>query len=179
MTETPEADPFAKLLGTPEEIRARAERARHAKLDDREEIARRIAAEGIDIPDGHPIDTLTAERDEWKRRAERAEAATERVWALATAAKERADRSFSRQLDGAPFPAFVAASDILATLDQPKEQACERDAELTRAEKAEATIARVRKAAEDMREWCSPYGVAAQYADHILDALNEPEGGDR
>lgn len=36
-----------------------------------------------------------------------------------------------------------------------------------RAEQAEATIARVRAFAEDMRTWCSPHGIAADYADRL------------
>ncbi|MFD0358282.1 hypothetical protein ACFVHW_31815 [Streptomyces sp. NPDC127110] len=44
-----------------------------------------------------------------------------------------------------------------------------------RAERAEAALARVRALAADMRTWCSPHGIAIDYADHIDTALNTPE----
>ncbi|MFF8327855.1 hypothetical protein ACH49M_21400 [Rhodococcus qingshengii] len=40
-----------------------------------------------------------------------------------------------------------------------------------RAEKAEATIARVEKLAHDMRGWCSPHGISVTYSDRIRAAL--------
>lgn len=45
-----------------------------------------------------------------------------------------------------------------------------------RAEKAEATIARVEKLAHDMRGWCSPHGISVTYSDRILAAVRgEPK----
>lgn len=40
-----------------------------------------------------------------------------------------------------------------------------------RAEKAEATIARVEKLAHEMRGWCSPEGISRLYSDRIRAAL--------
>ncbi|MGM5065710.1 hypothetical protein EU244_012750 [Rhodococcus qingshengii] len=40
-----------------------------------------------------------------------------------------------------------------------------------RAEKAEATIARVEKLAHDMRGWCSPHGISVTYSDRICAVL--------
>ncbi|MGW7001352.1 hypothetical protein ACWGCW_00645 [Streptomyces sp. NPDC054933] len=48
------------------------------------------------------------------------------------------------------------------------------------AARAEATIARVRALAADMRTWCSPHGISVDYADRIVEALNAaptPEAG--
>ena len=42
-----------------------------------------------------------------------------------------------------------------------------------RAEKAEATIARVEKLAHDMRGWCSPHGISVTYSDRICAVLEE------
>lgn len=39
---------------------------------------------------------------------------------------------------------------------------------------AQAAIARVRAFAEDMRTWCSPHGVATDYADRLLATLDQP-----
>lgn len=44
-----------------------------------------------------------------------------------------------------------------------------------RAEQAEGAVQRVRDLAEDMRTWCSPHGVAADYAKRIFEALDQPE----
>lgn len=44
-----------------------------------------------------------------------------------------------------------------------------------RAEQAEAANARVRDLAADMRDWCSPYGIAVDYADRIHEALDGAE----
>lgn len=38
-----------------------------------------------------------------------------------------------------------------------------------------AAVARGRALAEDMRTWCSPHGVAADYAQQVLTALTIPE----
>lgn len=51
-----------------------------------------------------------------------------------------------------------------------------RDVWRTRAEKAEATIARVEKLAHDMRGWCSPHGISVTYSDRIVAAVRgEPK----
>ncbi|MDK0520368.1 hypothetical protein [Streptomyces sp. ML-6] len=47
----------------------------------------------------------------------------------------------------------------------------ERDQAQRRAEQAEATIARVRALAADMRTWCSPHGIAADYAHQVEQAI--------
>jgi hypothetical protein len=44
--------------------------------------------------------------------------------------------------------------------------------------KAEATIARVRALAEDMRTWCSPHGISVLYAQRIDEAIEPPERDD-
>ncbi|MFD8545595.1 hypothetical protein [Streptomyces sp. NPDC059649] len=44
-----------------------------------------------------------------------------------------------------------------------------------RAEEAEATLARVRAFVADMRDWCSPRGIAADYADEILAVIDGPQ----
>jgi hypothetical protein len=41
--------------------------------------------------------------------------------------------------------------------------------------KDQATIARVRALAADMRTWCSPHGIASHYADAVDAALNGPQ----
>ncbi|GGX49202.1 hypothetical protein [Streptomyces noursei] len=38
-----------------------------------------------------------------------------------------------------------------------------------------AAIDRVRAFAEDMRTWCSPHGIAADYADRLLAVLEPPD----
>ncbi|MFE5877791.1 hypothetical protein ACFQ6H_21220 [Rhodococcus sp. NPDC056506] len=50
-----------------------------------------------------------------------------------------------------------------------------RDNWRARAEKAEATIARVEKLANDMRGWCSPHGVSLLYSDRIREVLEWTE----
>lgn len=52
-------------------------------------------------------------------------------------------------------------------------------ATLNRAEKAEATIARVKKLAHDMRGWCSPHGISVTYSDRIVAALEGEQGEPR
>lgn len=52
-------------------------------------------------------------------------------------------------------------------------------AAIDRAEKAEATIARVEKLAQDMRGWCSPHGISVTYSDRILAALEGEHGEPR
>lgn len=52
---------------------------------------------------------------------------------------------------------------------------CELPLLRARAEKAEGAVQRVRDLAEDMRTWCSPHGVAADYAKRIFEALDQPE----
>lgn len=52
---------------------------------------------------------------------------------------------------------------------------CELPLLRQRAEQAEAAVQRVRDLAEDMRTWCSPHGVAADYAKRIFEALDQPE----
>jgi len=50
-----------------------------------------------------------------------------------------------------------------------------------RGDQAEAAVQRVRDLAADMRTWCSPHGVAVDYAQRIeaaLDALPEPADTD-
>nr|BFD90696.1 hypothetical protein KitaXyl93_20560 [Kitasatospora sp. Xyl93] len=49
------------------------------------------------------------------------------------------------------------------------------EALIARATQAEARIAAVRALAADMRTWCSPHGIAADYADRIDAALGGPE----
>ncbi|MBV6697470.1 hypothetical protein KV557_10070 [Kitasatospora aureofaciens] len=44
--------------------------------------------------------------------------------------------------------------------------------QLTRAEQAEVCIAAVRALAADMRTWCSPHGIAVDYADRIDEVLD-------
>jgi hypothetical protein len=44
-----------------------------------------------------------------------------------------------------------------------------------RAAKAEATVARVKALAKDMRTWCSPHGIAVTYAQRIDEAIEPPE----
>ncbi|RXS84181.1 hypothetical protein EST92_11525 [Streptomyces sp. TM32] len=44
-----------------------------------------------------------------------------------------------------------------------------------RAGEAEATLARVREFVVDMRDWCSPRGIAADYADRLLAVIDQPE----
>lgn len=51
------------------------------------------------------------------------------------------------------------------------------EAETNRADEAEATVQRVRDFAEQMRHWCSPYGIASDYAARLLTALDGTEGG--
>jgi hypothetical protein len=48
-----------------------------------------------------------------------------------------------------------------------------------RAEKAEADLARTRAFVEDMRTWCSPRGVAAHYADRILEVMDDSKQAGR
>lgn len=45
-------------------------------------------------------------------------------------------------------------------------------------DEANATIGRVRVFAEDMRTWCSPHGVAADYADRLLAVVDEQPTAD-
>ncbi|WP_438489519.1 hypothetical protein [Streptomyces sp. S186] len=40
----------------------------------------------------------------------------------------------------------------------------------------QAALGRVRALAADMRTWCSPRGLAADYADRLLAALEPPDG---
>ncbi|MFD8545608.1 hypothetical protein [Streptomyces sp. NPDC059649] len=49
--------------------------------------------------------------------------------------------------------------------------------EQCRKEDALATIDRVRALASDMRTWCSPHGIATDYAQRIDDAVDGPEAG--
>jgi hypothetical protein len=69
---------------------------------------------------------ITAEDAAWiverVNAAERAEAAVERVRALAEAAQERAAKSFSRDVTGKPFAASILTSDVLAALDKPAKE---------------------------------------------------------
>jgi hypothetical protein len=46
---------------------------------------------------------------------------------------------------------------------------------IPQARRADAALGRVRALAADMRTWCSPHGVAVDYADRIDQALNGPE----
>ena len=77
------------------------------------------------------------------------------------------------------------AADVLGTLlrEEGEElsralaRACGAEAELqtsqARAEKAEAKLARFRTFLDtDFRQWCSPYGVAGQYAKDLLEILD-------
>ncbi|MER8002965.1 hypothetical protein [Streptomyces sp. NPDC095613] len=78
-----------------------------------------------------------------------------------------------------------------AEVERLREQLAHAEAELTRlhdaesadaaagsyagrAEEAEAAIARVRALANAMSNWCSPHGVATDYAARIHEALNPP-----
>lgn len=69
-----------------------------------------------------------------------------------------------------------------AEQDAKRERALRRSGDTTsdgfliRLHEAEAAVQRVREFAEDMRTWCSPYGVAADYAKRLLAALGRPEG---
>lgn len=64
-----------------------------------------------------------------------------------------------------------------ATIDEQRamtvRQRDDLNAAIARAEQAEATVDRVRALATDMRTWCSPHGIATQYADDIERALAE------
>jgi chorismate mutase len=55
----------------------------------------------------------------------------------------------------------------------------ERDAAikelLAERDQLKATVARVKALAEDMRTWCSPYGMAANYAQRIEEAIEPPK----
>lgn len=46
---------------------------------------------------------------------------------------------------------------------------------MAEANQAEATVARVKALAENMRTWCSPHGIAALYAQRIDEAIEPPE----
>ncbi|GAB6925867.1 hypothetical protein JCM9803A_63170 [Rhodococcus erythropolis] len=63
---------------------------------------------------------------------------------------------------------------IIAKLYEQRDNAIEAGlAAIDRAEKAEATIARVEKLAHDMRGWCSPHGISVTYSDRICAVLEE------
>ncbi|KZL33178.1 MULTISPECIES: hypothetical protein [Rhodococcus] len=64
----------------------------------------------------------------------------------------------------------------IAELYEQRDNAIEAGlAAIDRAEKAEATIARVEKLAHDMRGWCSPHGISVTYSDRILEVLEWTE----
>ncbi len=71
------------------------------------------------------------------------------------------------------------ASEVIAERDQLKlsAEAETRAANrwMAEANQAEATIARVKALAKDMRTWCSPHGIAVTYAQRIDEAIEPPE----
>lgn len=70
-----------------------------------------------------------------------------------------------------PRPADVLPDDTAAGITTSVRQ---RKAAEERAHRAEAAVARVRALAEDMRTWCSPHGIATEYATRLLAVLDEP-----
>ncbi|MEZ0077388.1 hypothetical protein ABH927_006774 [Planotetraspora sp. GP83] len=55
---------------------------------------------------------------------------------------------------------------LFLILTSPKPRSITDEQELLR-----AALARVIRFAHDMRDWCSPHGVAAQYADRLAEAI--------
>ena len=63
--------------------------------------------------------------------------------------------------DRQPYPTAWAYEQACAALEKHRK----------RADKHEATIARVEKLAHDMRGWCSPHGISVTYSDRICAVL--------
>ncbi|MFJ8900014.1 hypothetical protein [Streptomyces sp. NPDC102370] len=85
-----------------------------------------------------------------------------------------ADRE--RERATAAEAAIVEAEDERDRQHDRAEQAIRRAVEeYDRRQTAEAALARVRALAADMRTWCSPHGIATQYADDIERALAEQQ----
>lgn len=129
----------------------------------------------IDDPDSvlHELDEAQQSRDWHKRTAaelladlERAEGAIARVEQMCRTATIPPVAELEARL----------ARRILATIEQLAGGEAAAPTLRQRAEQAEAAVQRVREFAEDMRNWCSPYGVASDYAKRLLEALDRPEG---
>jgi hypothetical protein len=79
---------------------------------------------------------------------------------------------FERDIDTAAEAADAAEDAVREAAEKLANVGDERDALREKLADAEATIARARRFAEDMRGWCSPHGVAWEYAarlDRVID----------
>lgn len=72
-----------------------------------------------------------------------------------------AERDQAIAHDRQPYPTAWAYEQACAALEKHRK----------RADKHEATIARVEKLAHDMRGWCSPHGISVTYSDRICAVL--------
>lgn len=76
-------------------------------------------------------------------------------------AELEAERDQAIAHDRQPYPTAWAYEQACAALEKHRK----------RADKHEATVARVEKLAHDMRGWCSPHGISVTYSDRIRAAL--------
>lgn len=76
-------------------------------------------------------------------------------------AELEAERDQAVAHDRQPYPTAWAYEQACAALEKHRK----------RADKHEATVARVEKLAHDMRGWCSPHGISVTYSDRICAAL--------
>ncbi len=133
------------------------------------------------------IERIITERkalpDEERRRLEAADAPLLRIQVAATAKKVERLEAEIKQLRGDKREWVKAADAYLQRAEEAEARLLQIESAQDpnnpywrlRSDRHEATVARVKALAEDMRTWCSPHGLAVTYAQRIDEAIEPPE----